>query len=659
VIDEAATTTSEPATSPVDLVEALQRENVQLADERDRYKQLAELLQKELERLRDGQKTPRERVDSEVAQLAFEQMVSALLAKSAPPDHAAAPPAPPSPPQPRARKHTPHGRSILPDHLPVRTLVLAPAGAAPEGTVIGEEIAWRLGFQRGGFYRLKIVRPVFVIPRAVAANLDACAVAAVQQDGDHSPMVEAAAGTDPAELVEAIEAAARLEPVIAANGAAAAVGTTATVPETLGTANPVVAGPDLCASSPDPAAISPDPVADARTANDGTATAGPQGTRRDRDTTILCAPPPDEIVPRGLPTPDLLAKIVCAKFADKLPLRRQEGMYARERVALSAATMCGWLEAGNALASLLVAAMHTDALLHAHFIGTDSTGVLVQANQRCKRGHFWVLVADQDHVLFRYSKRCSSHEPTAFLQGFAGTVIADALAVYDALFGLPDGPTEGGCNSHARRYFYKALTSDRERALIAIGYFNEIFRLERNFKKLSPADRLRMRQEQAQPIVERFERWRAAELADPAVAEGTPIRRALNYTVNHWQALTRFLHDGKIPIHNNRSELELRRLVIGRANWLFVGSDDTAQWTCTFVSLIASCALHALDPEAYLRDLFRVLPIWPKHRLLELAPKFWTATRTRLSDAELALPLGPITVPPNFVDLPPLGQPPQ
>ncbi len=91
--------------------------------------------------------------------------------------------------------------------------------------------------------------------------------------------------------------------------------------------------------------------------------------------------------------------------------------------------------------------------------------------------------------------------------------------------------------------------------------------------------------------------------------------------------------------------VQLRRLVIGRANWLFCGSDDTAPQTCTFVSLVASCELHKLDPEAYLRDLFRVLPIWPRNRVLELAPKYWMRTRARLDSAELALPLGPITVP--------------
>jgi len=635
VSDEALTTTSETPSESADMVEALRREVAHVTDERDRYKQVAELLQKELERLRDGQKTPREHVDSALAQLAFEQMAAELLAKSAAPDVAPPPaPAPPSKPEDKPRKHTPHGRSILPEHLPVQTLVLEPKGAAAEGTVIGEEVAWRLAFKRGGFYRLKIVRPVFVDRRAAAASIDTTAVAAAQHDGDYSPMAEAVATTEPSTLLAAINAAADLEGPIT---------------EAAATFDPGRA---------DPSAIGQDPNADP-----GCSTAAEDAGRdpppRGRDTTIICAPPPDEIIPRGLPAPDLLAKIVVAKFADKLPLRRQEGMYARERVALSAATMCGWLEASHGLASPVVDAMHVDALLFAAFIGSDSTGVLVQANEKCRKGNFWVLAADRDHVLFRYSKRCSSDEPKAFLGRFRGTVVADASAVFDALFGLPEGPKEAGCNSHARRYFYKALSSDRERALIAIGYFNELFRLERNFKKLSPADRLRLRQEQARPLVEQFEQWRTAELAKSAVADGTPIRRAFNYTVNHWKALTRFLHDGRIPIHNNRSELELRRLVIGRANWLFVGSDDTAPWTCTFVSLIASCALHGLDPETYLRDLFRVLPIWPRHRVLELAPKFWSASRARLSDAELAMPLGPITVPPSFVELPASGQAPE
>ena len=93
-------------------------------------------------------------------------------------------------------------------------------------------------------------------------------------------------------------------------------------------------------------------------------------------------------------------------------------------------------------------------------------------------------------------------------------------------------------------------------------------------------------------------------------------------------ALRRFLADGRLPLHNNRSELELPRQVIGRKNWLFVGSDDAATVNTTFVSLLASCAIHRLEPWEYLRDLFCPLPEWPSRRILDLAPAYWLQTHS-------------------------------
>ena len=307
--------------------------------------------------------------------------------------------------------------------------------------------------------------------------------------------------------------------------------------------------------------------------------------------------------------------------------------------------MCRWAEMAHESAKRVVDAMSKEALATAPYICTDATGILVQANERCKRGHFWVFVAGRDHVFFRYSAKQTHREPLAFFKGYKGTVIADASSVYDALFRDPDGPDEAGCNAHARRYFYKALDSDKPRALVGIGFFNALFELEREWTKLPPAKRLILRQQRCAPLMEKLREWRDEELARPDVVEGTPIRRALMYTSNHWDALIRFLSNGKIPAHNNWSEGELRRLVIGRANWTFVGSDESAEWTCTHVSLVASCALHKLDPEAYFADLFRVLPVWPQTRMIELAPKYWNATRARLNPFELAMPFGPITVP--------------
>lgn len=581
-------------------------ERDQLASERDQYKSRAEWLQTQLERLRYEAKTPRERVDPRQIQLVFEPFAQALLgtattkdgaeaadgaAEAADKGAATAPNADEAHAK-NKRKVTPHGRRVLPEHLPVETIVLTPSPLPEQAVQIGTEISWRLGYRRGGYYRLRVLRPLYVASKEEAAM---------------STEVNAARVETPAPPVGS-----------AAQGARAATASP-----------PPPAAPDTGAAQ------TPSPARSA-TADDGM-----------RNTTIVYAPAPDEMIPRGLPTIDLLAHVLVGKFADKLPFHRQEGIFAREGVPITRAVMCGWAKGAHVLAHHVVDAMVDDARAHAHVIATDATGVLVQANAKCKKGHFWVYVADRDHVIFRYSAQHSSEEPKAYFKGFRGTVLSDASNVYDVLFGLPDSPGEANCWSHARRYFYKAIDSEnREEALIGVGFCNELFELERQWKKLPPEKRLAMRRQRARPVIEMLKRWKDEQIDSPRVAEGSRLRKALNYVTNQWSALCKFLENGRVPIHNNESERQLRSLVVGRANWLFVGSDETAPWTCTFVSLVASCALHGIDPEGYLRDLFRVLPVWPKNRMLELAPKHWRATRERLNEAQLALPLGPLTVPP-------------
>lgn len=364
-------------------------------------------------------------------------------------------------------------------------------------------------------------------------------------------------------------------------------------------------------------------------------------------TTVVTVPPPEEMIPGGLPGPGLLAHVITKKFADHLPFHRQEQIFAREgTMDIDRGTMCRWTQRCHELASRVVDAMFDDARRHAAVMATDATGVLVQAPEQCKRGHFWVIIADRDHVFFRYSAKHTKEEPKTFFEGFNGYVQADACSVYDALFRKSDGPTEVGCLAHARRNFFWAVRSAREPALVGLGFINKLFEIDRALKDLPPSRRLEGRRARSRPVVEMFAAWRDERLKDPTLEPRSPLARALRYTSNHWTALTRFLDDGRLRLDNNPSELELRRLVVGRRNWLFVGSDEHAPETCTFVSLIASCSLHGLDPEGYLRDLFRVLPGWPQTRLLELAPKHWRRTRERLDPYELDAALGPLTLPP-------------
>ena len=226
-------------------------------------------------------------------------------------------------------------------------------------------------------------------------------------------------------------------------------------------------------------------------------------------------------------------------------------------------------------------------------------------------------------MLFRYTRRHDSAAVDGLLPGYAGYLVADAHAVYDHLYRKGD-IIEVGCWAHARRYFFKALESDPERAKTALAWIAALFALERSMISTPAKKKREIRQARAAPIAEAFFTWCHTEAE--RVLDQSPIAQAIGYARNQQVALRRFLDDGRLPLHNNISELNLRREVIGRKNWLFVGSDDGAEVNAIFVSILASCSLHKLEPLAYLRDLLCLMPRWPADRLLELAPANWRKT---------------------------------
>ena len=173
--------------------------------------------------------------------------------------------------------------------------------------------------------------------------------------------------------------------------------------------------------------------------------------------------------------------------------------------------------------------------------------------------------------------------------------------------------------------------------------------MEATWRNKPPEELHRLRQAHLRLHVDAFFSWAEAEHQTVREQRGL-LRKALGYAVRQREALRRFLEDGRLLLENNRSERELRRIAVGRKAWLFVGSDDHAQSAGHLFTLIATARLHRLDPEAYLRDLLRVLAHWPRERYLELAPKYWAATRARLVAAELDAEVGQLTVPQPLAD---------
>lgn len=386
---------------------------------------------------------------------------------------------------------------------------------------------------------------------------------------------------------------------------------------------------------------------------------------------IVTAPMPPRLIDRSYATPSLIAHVASDKFCDGLPLHRQEDRFARLGVPIDRGTMCRWLEeAGATAGATIVEAMRKEALATAHCIATDATGIRVQPEPRkdkqsqpCRRAHFFVQIADADHVFFEFTPEETSAVVHRLFAGYTGFVQADAKSVFDVLFRVVEDRdradddrdvacTEVGCWSHSRTKFWEAAVATQDPiAREALARIMRMFHLDAMWKNRLPDVRKDLRDRYLQTHVESFFAFAEAAFAEVQHRRGM-LRSALGYCLNQKSALMRFLDDGALEMTNNHSERQLRRVATGRNAWLFVGSDIHGVASGHLLTLIASARLHKLDPEVYLRDVFRVLPHWPRDRYLELAPRYWRITRARLRRDELDQEVGWLTIPEPLPTMP-------
>jgi transposase len=372
--------------------------------------------------------------------------------------------------------------------------------------------------------------------------------------------------------------------------------------------------------------------------------------------TILGVPTPKTLFKRGLLHSSVVAHILAQKFSLGVPHYRLEQHLRDQSVELDRGTMCRYVEeAGSTIGATIVHAMWGDAIANGCVISTDATSALVQpvkgkpgVHQACKKGHFFTAVIDCDHVLFAYAEKHTQDFVKRLFNGFNGYLQCDASNVYDILERGPpkdteDGITLVGCFAHCRRYFFEAAICKYQVGVQGLMRIRAIYAADDALRALPPAKRKLMREQHVRPLMEAFFRW----VKDArATTQGRNLAtKALGYALNQEKELLRVLDDPRLPLDNTRSERSLRKIVVGRKSWMFYGSDTHAESAAAIFSIIASCRLHALDPEQYLDEILRVLPYWPRERYLELAPKYWNATRAKLSADELAAPLSSFTIP--------------
>lgn len=375
------------------------------------------------------------------------------------------------------------------------------------------------------------------------------------------------------------------------------------------------------------------------------------------DKTVVAAQQPDTLFPRALLHTSAIAYLIVSKFSLGVPHYRLEQDLADQGLSLDRGTMCRYVEqAGSTLGATIVHAMWDDAITNGHVISTDATGAMVQPAkikdgppQACKKSHFFTAVVDCDAILFAYAEHHTSEFVKQLFDGFGGYLQADASSVYDILERGPprdtdDGVKLVGCYAHLRRYFFEAAICRHPVGLQGLLRIRAIYAAERVVGRAPAAERPTLREQHVRPLAESFFAW--AHEAH-AITEGRNLAtKALGYAINQEVELLRVLDDPRLPLDNTRAERALRKIVVGRKNWMFYGSDTHAEAAAAIFSIVASARLHGLDPFVYIEEILRVLPYWPTDRYLELAPKYWRVTRGKLRPKELAAPLSSFEIPP-------------
>lgn len=342
---------------------------------------------------------------------------------------------------------------------------------------------------------------------------------------------------------------------------------------------------------------------------------------------LVQEPAEPQIVDKGLPTAGLVAHTLVSRFVDHIPYYRQQQINARSGVHTPRSTLAAWSGAGGAGLEPLFDA-HRHWVLESAVLHADETPVrlLDPGAGKTKKAYVWAYARGAfdaaPGVVYDFCLGRGSQYPVDFLAKWTGTLVCDDYKGYEPVLNA-EGRIEAGCLAHARRKFDELFkANDSPVAAEAIRRIALLYAVERDARGMTPQDRLALRQQCSKPLWEDLHAW--LELERVRVPDGSGIAGAIDYSLNRWTALGRFLLDGDVSVDNNSLENLMRPWAMGRKAWLFAGSELAGQRAAVVMSLVQSAKLNGHDPWAYLKDVLQRLPTHLNSRIDELLPHRWT-----------------------------------
>jgi transposase len=347
----------------------------------------------------------------------------------------------------------------------------------------------------------------------------------------------------------------------------------------------------------------------------------PQCEQQGENPHIDVAAKPETAIEKGLAGPGLLAYIVTSKFADYLPLYRLEDIFERQGFEISRATQSVWCGDVADLAEPLYEWMAT-GVRQSHVVATDETTMPMLNPGQTHPARMWVYVGDESHPynVFDFTLSRGRDGPQQFLKEYNQVLLADAYGGYNGVV-VSNQMTRAGCWAHTRRKFVDAEKMAPEIAREAVALLGRLYAVEKQAKELSVAERLQLRQKHSLPVLaelrQRLLTWKEQLLPKHPMAE------AVNYALGQWQELNVFANDGAVPIDNNVSEREMKRVVLNRKNSLFVGNERGGRTAAILATLTSTCRRHDVDPQLYFTQLLMNLPQTKISQLGEWLPDQW------------------------------------
>lgn len=340
--------------------------------------------------------------------------------------------------------------------------------------------------------------------------------------------------------------------------------------------------------------------------------------------TVVSAPMPANIIPKGVPEVGLVTQVVISKYRDYQPLYRQNHIFARSGVEIPVSTQAGWVGTAGVALEPLAALMRLE-LLKRTVLHADETPLLIldaKLGGRARKGYLWAYVSGEKTgpaiVCFDSQAGRAAKYPQNYLSNWSGSLVSDGYSAYHPLNNGGD-VVNIACWAHARRGFADLFKANQDpRAETALKIVSQLYKLEKKIRH-RPADKIRQwRQRYSKPRLDTLWTWLGRQVE--ACPPNSALYKAIQYALNHKIALCRFLEDGALPLDNNRCERAIRPVVMGRSNWLFAGSLAAGQRAAKIMSLLETARLNGLEPYTWLKSVLTRLPEWPEERLHELLP---------------------------------------